>query len=162
MDIGFGPASGYAWMIPPEGSLKSLDSIQNTLTSFIQEISDTRNVDPAKTVLAGFSQGGMLSYLVGLIRPDLFIGVAALSAWIPNPKSLKERLPETRSQSIFISHGTADTVVPLENARESRLFLENEGYRTLYYEYAMAHEIRPEVLSDLKNWLNCLITSDLT
>ena len=153
MDIGFG-STGYAWTVPPEGAPEALASVQSTLSTFMREVLDRYEVAPGQAVLGGFSQGGMLTYLFGLTRPETFAGLAALSAWIPDPDGLKERLPESRAQAVFISHGTADTMLPIESARRSRAFLEGEGYSPLYCEYDMAHEIRPEVVSDLRGWLN--------
>ena len=53
-----------------------------------------------------------------------------------------------------MSHGTDDTVIPIESARRSLQLLRAEGYAPQYREYGMGHEIMAEVLDDLKAWLH--------
>ena len=93
-----------------------------------------------------------MTYRCGLRQPQLFAGLAVLSGTLPDPDQLKDRLPADRSQPIFVAHGTADTVLPIERGRSAREFLEAEGYRPQYREYDMGHEISPEVLADLVPW----------
>ena len=62
-------------------------------------------------------------------------------------------LPAGRDQSIFISHGAQDTLIPLEDGRTTRDILVSHGYAQEYREYEMTHEITGEVPGDLANWL---------
>ena len=144
---------GYGWT--PRGAEATAEDIQNAedaLDTFFVEIMEKYQVSPGNVILSGFSQGGGMTYRCGLRQPDLFAGLAVLSGTMPDPQSLRSRLPEARSQPLFVAHGTVDSVLPIERGRSAQKFLESEGYRPQYKEYPMAHEISPEVLSDLVEW----------
>ena len=103
--------------------------------------------------MMGFSQGGGMTYRCGLGRPQVFAGLVALSASLPDPDELRGRLPQHREQPIFIAHGRADPMVSRDSARNTRKFLEGVGYKPDYHEYDMGHEIPPAVLNDLVPWM---------
>ena len=151
MAIGMG---GYAWLVPPD--LKGDEMAGSTgekLMSFVNEVLERYKVRPGKAILGGFSQGGMMSYYAGLPNPDVFSGVAAMSARIPDRDELRSRLPELRTQPVFISHGTSDQILDVSAAHLSRRFLKEEGYSPEYHEYDMAHEISQDVIGDLSSWI---------
>jgi len=114
---------------------------------------EQRGIARNRIVLAGFSQGGAMTYRCGMDRPDVFAGLVALSAAVFDPELLRPKLPEGRSQPIFVAHGTGDMQIAVETARATRAFLEAEGYAPEYREYNMGHEIPFEVLRDLIPWL---------
>ena len=153
MQVGYG-MTGYAWTPPrQDGPSDEAESAEALLRTLVEEVTDRYRVAPGKTVLGGFSQGGMMTYRCGLTSPDLFQGLAALSAKVLEPDTLRTRLPVSRAQRVFVSHGTADTMISVEDGRESRRLLETWGYKPDYREYEMGHEINQDVLADLVHWL---------
>ena len=124
------------------------------LETFFDEVIEQYHVSPGRIVLTGFSQGGSMTYRCGLVRPDIFAGLAALSAAISDPEELRQRLPPERNQPIFVAHGIHDDIAPVERARQARDFLEGEGYSPDYREYPMRHEISQQVLDDLVPWIH--------
>ena len=145
---------GYSW-IPP-GDTATPEDVQRTekmLATLLEEVMELYGVQPGELVLGGFSQGGMMIYSYGLANPHSFRGLFALSAKIVDPEGLRARLPPGRTQPIFVSHGTSDTMIPVEDARDSLRLLEGEGYKPDYREYSMGHEINQDVLDDLAPWL---------
>ena len=94
-----------------------------------------------------------MTYQVGLPRPGMFAGLAALSARIDEQEEVLERLPDERSQPIFIAHGVHDPLIPVEAGRDSRDFLSRAGYDPTYHEYPMAHQITDDVIDDLSFWI---------
>ena len=154
VQIGLG-MTGYAWTPPGDGSTsEDGERAQEMLEGLLDEVIDRYTVEPGQVLMGGFSQGGMMTYRMGLPEPDIFGGLAVLSSRIPDTEGLRVRLPAGRNQAIFISHGTRDTMIPLEDARESKRFLESEGYRPQYAEYEMAHEISQDVMGDLVPWIH--------
>lgn len=143
-------ALGFAWNVPgtddPEQALRT----EQKLEGFLHEVMEKHQVSPGRAILLGFSQGGGLTYRCGLVRPNLFAGLVALSCSIRNPEEMSQRLPAERNQPIFIAHGLQDNI---ERARSSREFLEAEGYTPTYKEYDMGHEINQEVMRDLSPWI---------
>ena len=153
--IQIGPGMmGYAWT-PPRDSGTPEDALRadEMLTGLVDEVTEIYNIEPGRIILGGFSQGGMMTYRNGLPSPDVFRGLAVLSSTVPDPDGLRARLPAGRQQPIFVAHGTADSMISIEDARESRRFLEAEGYTPDYREYAMGHEISQEVMADLVPWI---------
>jgi len=152
-DFGLGQM-GYGWY-PPRGqaTAEEVQQAEDLVSGFLDEVFQELRATPGQVVLLGFSQGGGMTYRCGIGRPEVFAGLACLSASMPNPQELESRLPASRAQPIFVAHGQADSLVSLESARNTRQFLEKAGYRPEYHEYQMAHEISHEVLSDLTAWL---------
>ena len=149
---------GFAWTaVGEEGGDSAGLSAEEKLAAFVQEAMDQYHVRAGQAVLGGFSQGGMMTYRLGLTKPDLFRGITVLSGRVPDPKRLLTRLPDSRGQAIFITHGTADTLIPVEEGRQARRLLEAKGYAPEYREYEMAHEVTQEVIADLSRWIRSVL-----
>ena len=158
MQLGYG-AVGYAWTAAVEGGGDDTGrSAEAKLKVFFGEVMELYGIEPGEVVLGGFSQGGMMAYRCGLPDPGVFRGLVALSAKLPEPDDTLSRLPDARSQAIFISHGTLDTMIPVADGRRSLELLEAEGYAPEYHEYEMRHEITEAVVSDLAGWLRGVLT----
>ena len=143
-------ATGFAWWDP---SSPDSDRALQVLSAVVDRVDEQYRVLPGRSVLGGFSQGAMLTYEFGLPRPDVFGGLVGLSGQINNADRVRSSLPEDRGQSIFIAHGTEDTMIPVDRGRDSRDFLKAEGYEPDYQEYPMGHQVSQEVLDDLVPWI---------
>ena len=62
-------------------------------------------------------------------------------------------LAEPTSRPVLVMHGTRDTMVDVERARESRRRLLERRVPLTYREYDMAHEIARDALLDLRGWI---------
>ena len=145
---------GYSWTHPDRRRDPKEDAkAQVSLNEYFREVMEQYDVDPGNVVLGGFSQGGRLAYACGLANPDMFAGVIALSAAVFDPEVLVEKLPVNRTQPVFIAHGNVDMTVSVDHARRTKVFLESKGYKPVYKEYAMGHEISRSLLSDMATWL---------
>ena len=152
-DLGLGHA-GYGWTAPrADATPQEFETAESLLGGFFDEVLEQFQVAPGKALLLGFSQGGGMTYRCGISRAETFAGLVALSASLPDPKALTDRLPEARNQPIFVAHGLSDPLIPAESAQKARRFLEEAGYSTEFHEYNMAHEISGEVLRDLIPWM---------
>jgi phospholipase/carboxylesterase len=162
IEMAVGPGmAGYAWM--PPGAQRTPQHVQQAetqLEGFFTEVLEQYGVEADSAVLLGFSQGGAMTYRTGLGGRRRFAGLAALSAAPPGIDELDARLPEQRTQPIFIGHGTDDPLISIERAREARDWLTGAGYCPLYHEYAMAHEISQQELDDLVPWIRQTIPAD--
>ncbi|MDX1529811.1 MAG: alpha/beta fold hydrolase, partial [Gammaproteobacteria bacterium] len=88
-----------------------------------------RGVDPARVVLAGFSQGGAIALHTGLRYPRPLAGILALSAYLPLLEPTRAEASEAnRKVPIFMAHGSQDPVIPLSLSERSREFLTGLGY----------------------------------
>ena len=64
------------------------------------------------------------------------------------------KLPEQEDLPTLVIHGTQDDRIPIERARESREALRQLGVPLTYREFEMGHEIRPEALKVIVQWLD--------
>lgn len=156
-DIG-GGVPGYGWF-PLSGGASFdpalFEKAVVTLRRFVDEVLTRYPVERRKVVLLGFSQGGVMAYTLGLRDPARFSGIAALSSWLPGPLASSITLaPEHAGLPVLVQHGTQDTMIAVDRARESRAELLRLGVGLSYHEYEMGHEIRPEALQDLLVWLD--------
>jgi phospholipase/carboxylesterase len=124
---------------------------------FLGELEATYPVRQGLLILGGFSQGGMMTYQMGIPRPERFAGLFALSSTVKSPDLIHPRLPERRDHPVFVAHGTRDMIAPIELGKGSIDLLREWGYSPEYHEYeGMAHEIRQEVIDDFVKWLERL------
>ena len=146
---------GFGWTPPGgTGAEEYAWRAEELLAPLFEEVLERYRVPPGQAVLLGFSQGGGMTYRCGLGRPDVFAGLVALSSVLPDLDVLRERLPAERTQQVFIAHGLHDDIVFLHSAEQAKTFLEEAGYRPVYREYPMGHEISPDLVADLAEWLH--------
>lgn len=162
-EIGPG-ATGYGWTYPrriPQELRRAedIDSVVDMLAALVDEVTEQYDTEPGQVILGGFSQGGMMTLRYGLPNPDIFKGLVVLSGVAPDEETIRDRLPAERTQPIFEVHGTNDMVIDIEMARDTRKFLEAEGFSPLYKEYEMGHEINQDVLDDLVPWIHKVLPS---
>lgn len=114
----------------------------------------TRGIPANRIVLAGFSQGCAMALMVGLRHPERLAGVMALSGYLPLADKLAaERSLANAEMPVFMAHGRQDSVVVLDRAIASRDFLQAQGYRVQWHDYAMAHSLCAQEVKDMRNWL---------
>jgi phospholipase/carboxylesterase len=106
-----------------------------------------------KVVLGGFSQGGVMTYSLGLgagrPRPA---GLIALSSFVPTVEGFELDL-SAPLPPVAIGHGTLDNVISVEWGRRARALLEGAGAQVLYRETPMFHQIDPEFIGAIADWL---------
>ncbi len=151
---------GFAWYAidflkhpPRPDEAQALES-RDLLVRFLAEACAGYGADPGRVWLCGFSQGASVAIGAALSRPDLLRGVVAHSGRVlrgflpPAPPAGLAGLP------VLWLHGRADSVVPVTHGREARALLPPLGVDLDYREYALGHEIGPESLRDMRDWLS--------
>ncbi|MDX6666398.1 MAG: phospholipase/carboxylesterase [Solirubrobacteraceae bacterium] len=124
------------------------------LTSFL----DTElAVDWSQTVIGGFSQGGVMSYAVGLGpgRP-VPAGVLAMSSFIPrfDDGSWEPDFATRPQLHVAHVHGEGDPVIGVEFGRDARDRISAAGLPLLYREFPGGHHVDPRLLPVLADWLS--------
>lgn len=148
--VSFGPQG-------PRPDLAAAEKSRQQLATFIAELQAEYSVAPSKTVVAGFSQGGIMSASIGLTRPELVEGFGILSGRI---------LPEIRPQVAdraalakvqgFISHGRDDTKLVVEWAHRADEMLTELGVTHETRLYPGDHGITPAMQQDFFAWFERL------
>lgn len=152
-----GGERGYGWFPLTPGLPPDVEAFRHgaeMLRRFVEQARDRYPIDPRAVVVGGFSQGGTMAYDLALRDPARFSGLIALSSWLPPPLiDDLPRLAEHEQLPVLVIHGTADPMVDVERARESREALRGLGVGITYRELDMGHEIRPEALRIILRWL---------
>ena len=113
-----------------------------------------RGVAARRIVLAGFSQGCAMTLMTGLRHDERLAGLVGLSGYLPlAAKTEAERHAANRGTPVFLAHGTADPVIPIARARQSRDALVALGHPVEWHEYPMPHTVSPAEIADLNRWL---------
>ncbi len=124
-----------------------------TISRFIGEVKKKYNTGSAPVFLMGFSQGSIMSYSIGLSHPESVKGILILSGRILDEAKTMLAKPELlKKLAIFIGHGTNDKVLPVTYGRTAKEYLIGLKLKPTYHEYAMAHEINNDELSDIRAW----------
>jgi phospholipase/carboxylesterase len=119
------------------------------INTALQETFDTVSVDTAHVAIGGFSDGASYALSLGLANGSLFTHVIAFSPGF-NAAPAHEGAPR-----VFISHGTADTVLPID--RTSRRIvpqLRKEGYDVTYQEFEGPHAVPPAIAAQAFDWFS--------
>ena len=149
------PYGGFVWYdladeVTPEPNTfrTSIDMFQK----FVGEVEQGYPVDSERLLLLGFSQGTVMAYATALLDPTSFLGVAALSGYIPHRSGLPLKLTNLNGFPVFISHGNGDMIIPARLGRESAELLKRAGAAVTYREYSMGHEVTQDTMRDLSEW----------
>lgn len=113
---------------------------------------------PAQQItLAGFSQGGVIALHVALRAEQRFKGIMALSTYVHDHENVAAEVSFASIDTpIFMAHGLADPMIPIARAVTSRETLIGLNYQVEWHEYGMGHQVCPEEIADIAQWLNHL------
>jgi len=113
----------------------------------LQHTFDRCAVDPSRIVLSGHSDGATYALSMGVSNGDLFTHVIGHSPGGMDGQQLVGR-PE-----VFVSHGTADTILPVTISRNGIVpDLRSLGYIVEYLEYVGGHGLPPSVAEAAADW----------
>ena len=169
-----------------EAYIQSLQSNQPIENPFFQtngdvlQLIEELELQPERLIMGGFSQGALLSALLFLrhFTPKALI---LLSGGMAPEKdvSLKDGPPAERKDQrgkvangplkansplkkdssfpcLFQSHGLFDDILPFISGKNLFNTLTARGCRGEFHSFPGGHEVPPEILEKLKNWLNRL------
>ncbi|MEE3719499.1 alpha/beta hydrolase [Tumidithrix elongata RA019] len=137
---------GKMWYDLQDFEVKAgLSESQTLLTEFLEALPDRMGIPLANTVLMGFSQGGAMTLDIGSRFP--LAGLVCLSGYLHGELSASDLPP------VMIAHGVQDYVVPITAARSTRDRLLMLDAQVDYQEYDMGHEIRPQVLERIREFV---------
>ena len=137
---------GKAWYDFQQNNKGYFESKQ-LLNDWLQSLEKETSIPLSQTILSGFSQGAAMTLDVGLHLP--LAGLVALSGYLhPVTEVVKSAIAP-----ILLVHGRQDAVVPLSAAQKARDSLLAMGAKVQYQEFDMGHEIRPEVIALIRNFI---------
>ncbi len=138
----------------PAGMTDALARTQACLQALIRD----HGVDPASTVIGGFSQGSMVTTDLFLNASEKWAGLMALSGtllagtrWRPAAQQ------NARGRRVFQSHGRQDPILPYPVAEELHTLLESNGATVDWVPFNGPHTITPTVCSRAGAWLQSVL-----
>jgi predicted esterase len=104
-------------------------------------------VDPRRLAIGGFSDGASYALALALANGDLFTHVLAFSpGFLP-------QAPRHGKPRVFISHGTQDDVLPVEQTSGVIVpDLQQRGYYVRYREFGGGHTVPRAVVREAFHW----------
>ena len=148
---------GYHWyevLRPGFPAPASFAAGSEKLAAFHDELWQTTGIEPARTVLGGFSMGAVMSYALGLRagRP-VPAGILALSGAVPNVEGWAPDLAGRRGLPVLIAHGRSDSVIEVGFGRRASELLAAGGLDVHYLESDLGHQIDPAQVPAVRAWL---------
>lgn len=123
------------------------------LIEFIGQLQARFEVRPARTVVAGFSQGGILAASAALTAPRCVAGFAVLCGrLLPEIEPLLGPGDELHALDAFIVHGRQDSRLPPEWAERATQWLEDLGVGHRLVLHDAGHELTTAMQRDFAQW----------
>lgn len=143
----YAPPGSLMWYDLEKRDAQQLAASRQQLLDWLGTLAQETGVPSERTILGGFSQGGAMTLEVGLSLP--LAALVVLSGYL-HPRTQSDA---ASAAPIFMAHGRQDPVVPLTAAQQAKESLIAMGVALEYQEFDMGHEIRPEVLSLLRDFV---------
>jgi phospholipase/carboxylesterase len=142
---------GFGWLT----NFKSEDSVavhHQALLDLINALSAEGVADPQRVFLLGFSQSCALNYRFAFAQPDVLRGVVGICGGLPGDWETSETYRPTEAAVFHLAGRLDEFYTPKRVADyEQRLRLRAPNVRLKSYE--AAHEIVPDMRSDIRRWL---------
>lgn len=155
-DAPYSEGAGYKWFdldqIAANTVYEHFDYLQRLMIKakavlplifdFVDHIAQKHNLSHSQIVLMGFSQGGLLALMTGLLYAPTIKGVIGASA-VPLSINSALSIDEVKSlPPVLLTHGTDDDVVPYIGAQITQNTLKNLGCKVQMHTVAgMGHGI---------------------
>ena len=144
------PPGGAHWYAVPRVGFPDPSTFAEGLGA-LAEWFDALPFPAERIVLAGFSQGAVMSYALALgkgrPRPAALL---ALSGFVPVVDGWEPGLSPP-FPPLAIAHGVHDDVIPVDLGRRARDLLEQAGAEPFYREFPGGHWVDPGVLRELRD-----------
>ena len=153
---------GYA--MPSWYDIKAMSPARSISEDELNESADTviglieaqkaSGIDANRIVLAGFSQGGAVVFHTAYLKwQGALGGVIALSTYAPTFSDELELSASQQRIPALCLHGQYDDVVQNSMGRTAYEHLKTRGVTVTWQEYPMGHEVLPEEIRDIGEWL---------
>jgi phospholipase/carboxylesterase len=150
-------SAGHHWYLVPRVGTPdpaTFHAAREALAAFHDELWRRTGIEPARTVLGGFSMGAVMSYALGLDRDrPLPAGILAFSGFIPTVEGWEPDISGRAGLPVFIAHGRRDQVIEIGFGRSAQQRLSAGGLAVEYHESDAAHGIDPAALAAAASWL---------
>jgi phospholipase/carboxylesterase len=142
-------ATGNTW------ALMGDDDDTANLGRILGAVCSRWNVDPARLLLTGMSDGGTFCYVTGLESASPFTHLAPVSATFHPLMAEMADAGRLRGLPVYLVHGRLDWMFPVQVARQTRDALAAAGADVTYRELDdLSHCYPREMNAPILNWLS--------
>ena len=150
---------GYSWFNYPaldDDLDKGVREATRGLGALLEELARERPAT-AGNIVSGFSQGGILSFALAALRPDLVSHALPISGFLP-PTIAPRAGDGGRGNTLFAMHGDEDGMVPIDRDRRSIAVLRGAGIDASLREFpGVRHTITPEMEAEHASRLRAIV-----
>ena len=141
-------------------ALMGADADTPNLIRILEFVRSRWNVNPARVLLTGMSDGGTFSYVSGLEAGSPFTHLAPVSAAFHPLLAQMADADRTRGLPILIVHGALDWMFPVEVARQAHRAFSKAGAAVTYREVEdLSHTYPRELNGTLLAWMDATPTN---
>ena len=130
------PFGGFQWfdltMRDPTEYWRGVNKAAPALNAYLDKELEGLGLDDSALALVGFSQGTMMALHVGLRRPKPIKAIVGYSGMLAGPEHLDEG--RINKAPVFLAHGTADDVIPVQAMHVTRDALGAKGFCVEWHE----------------------------
>jgi phospholipase/carboxylesterase len=110
------------WTMTPN----SIDT--RSILAMLKEVAAEYSIDRSRLYLTGLSDGGIMTYLLGIERHEMFTGIAPVAGALHPMVDPLLRARTGREVPIFVVHGAHDFIFPVTFTRQTNELLKSLGY----------------------------------
>jgi phospholipase/carboxylesterase len=131
------------------------DADTPNLARILDSVRSRWNIDPARLLLTGMSDGGTFCYVTGLERGSPFTHLAPVAATFHPLMAEMADAERLRGLPVYLVHGRLDWMFPVQVARQTKDALAAAGADVTYRELDdLSHCYPREINTPILNWLS--------
>lgn len=139
----------------PTWALMGDDADSPNLARILEDVRSRWNVDPARMLMTGMSDGGTFCYVSGLDAASPFTHLAPVSATFHPLMAEMADAQRLRGLPIHIVHGKLDWMFPVQVARQTQQALSAAGANVVYREIDdLSHAYPREMNVAMLGWMS--------
>ncbi|WP_242156961.1 alpha/beta hydrolase [Aestuariivivens sediminis] len=156
---------GYEWFLYDISSYIMLERPASELEISAMRVTTEKQMDMVledlkarynigEVYFAGFSQGGIITYLTGIHHHDKIDGMIIFASVVDEDWLGKDDIQDGKGVRTLIIQGEKDRAVPFEYAEAARDLLINNGYKVTYRTFDGGHSVPKHLLPFVIDWIN--------
>jgi phospholipase/carboxylesterase len=152
--------TGNHWYVVERVGFPDRETFARTyalLDRWFAAVADETGVPAERTLLGGFSQGGVMSYAMGLgpgrPRPAAILG---MSCFVPAVEGWSPDFTDRADLPVYHAHGVNDPIIGIEFGRAAAELLQGNVDLT-YREHPGGHTIDPRAFNEAREFVQAAI-----
>jgi phospholipase/carboxylesterase len=131
------------------------DVVNDYVLKAVESVRRAHNIHTERVYFIGVCEGAAAAYRAAFSMPEAIGGVCAINGSMPKvtPGAPLFKFRSLRKMRVMISHGLANSKVPLSQARRDYKLFYAAGSNVRLRTYMTTHRIHQEMLTDVNRWV---------